>query len=262
MFSYINMVKAIFFDVDGTLLSHSINDIPPSTLKALDALHKKGILLVIASGRHLSELKELPLHNYHFDAYITQTGQICYDKDFQTIFKEPIGKEDTRILVEAFESKVMPVVLLNESELYINYIDDYVVKVQASINTAIPEIGTYKGEDLYGATVFGKPEPINGLVSRMKGCRRSFWHDSASDIILSSAGKVKGIEAVMKYFDLKQDETMAFGDADNDLDMITYVKTGIVMGNGSDNMKKIADYITDSVDNNGIYNAVRHYGLI
>ena len=66
----------------------------------------------------------------------------------------------------------------------------------------------------------------------------------------------------MKYFDLKQDETMAFGDADNDLDMITYVKTGIVMGNGSDNMKKIADYITDSVDNNGIYNAVRHYGLI
>ena len=262
MFSYINMVKAIFFDVDGTLLSHSINAIPPSTLKALDALHEKGILLIIASGRHLSELKELPLHNYHFDAYITQTGQICYDKDFQTIFKEPIGKEDTRILVEAFESKVMPVVLLNESELYINYIDDYVVKVQASINTAIPEIGTYKGEDLYGATVFGKPEPINGLVSRMKGCRRSFWHDSASDIILSSAGKVKGIEAVMKYFDLKQDETMAFGDADNDLDMITYVKIGIVMGNGSDNMKKIADYITDSVDNNGIYNAVRHYGLI
>ena len=66
----------------------------------------------------------------------------------------------------------------------------------------------------------------------------------------------------MKYFGLKQDETMAFGDADNDLDMIAYVKTGIVMGNGSDNMKKIADYITDSVDNNGIYNAVRHYGLI
>ena len=55
---------------------------------------------------------------------------------------------------------------------------------------------------------------------------------------------------------------MAFGDEDNDLDMIAYVKTGIVMGNGSDNMKKIADYITESVDNNGIYNAVRHYGLI
>ena len=66
----------------------------------------------------------------------------------------------------------------------------------------------------------------------------------------------------MKYFDLKQDETMAFGDEDNDLDMIAYVKTGIVMGNGSDNMKKIADYITESVDNNGIYNAVRYYGLI
>ena len=256
------MVKAIFFDVDGTLLSHSINDIPASTLKALDALHEQGILLIVASGRHLSELKELPLHNYHFDAYITQTGQICYDEDFQTIYKDPIGKEDTRILVETFKSKTIPVVLLNERKLYINYVDDYVMKVQSYINTAIPEVGTYKGEDLYGATVFGKTESINGLVSRLKGCKRSFWHDSASDIVLSSAGKVKGIEAVMKYFGLKQDETMAFGDEDNDLDMIAYVKTGIVMGNGSDNMKKIADYITDSVDNNGIYNAVRHYGLI
>ena len=164
--------------------------------------------------------------------------------------------------METFESKTIPVVLLNERKLYINYVDDYVMKVQSSINTAIPEVGTYKGEDLYGATVFGKTESINGLVSRLKGCKRSFWHNSASDIVLSSAGKVKGIEAVMKYFDLKQDETMAFGDEDNDLDMIAYVKTGIVMGNGSDNMKKIADYITDSVDNNGIYNAVRHYGLI
>ena len=256
------MIKTIFFDVDGTLLSHTINDIPASTLKTLDALHEKGILLFLASGRHLSELKHLPLHDYPFDGYITQTGQICYDRDFQTIFKDPIGYEDAKILAENFDAKTLPIVLLNEKELYINYVDDYVISVQKSINTAVPEIGTYKGEDLYGATVFGTGEKISGLISQLKNCRRSFWHDSASDIILSSAGKVKGIEAIMEHFNIRRDETMAFGDEDNDLDMIEYVETGIVMGNGSDNMKKIADYITDSVDDDGILNAVKHFGLI
>ena len=256
------MIKAIFFDIDGTLLSHAINDIPTSTLRALDALREKGILLFLASGRHLAELKNLPLHDYPFDGYITQTGQICYDRNFETIFKDPIGREDAQILARHFNEKTLPIVFLNERDLYINYVDDYVIAVQKSINTPVPEIGSYKGEDLYGATVFGRGEKISELVSHLKNCRRSFWHDSASDIVLSTAGKVKGIEAIMKRFSIKKEEIMAFGDADNDLDMIEYAGIGVVMGNGSDNMKKIADYITDPVDEDGIFNAVRHFGLI
>ena len=66
----------------------------------------------------------------------------------------------------------------------------------------------------------------------------------------------------MDYFDISREETMAFGDGDNDLDMLAFVNTGIAMGNGSENVKKIAEYITDPVDNDGIFNAVKRYGLI
>lgn len=58
------MIKAIFFDIDGTLVSHTKRDIPEGVLTALDELRAKGILLFIASGRHISEFPALPLHDY------------------------------------------------------------------------------------------------------------------------------------------------------------------------------------------------------
>ena len=57
------MIKAIFFDIDGTLVSHTKRDIPEGVLTALDELRAKGILLFIASGRHISEFPALPLHD-------------------------------------------------------------------------------------------------------------------------------------------------------------------------------------------------------
>lgn len=256
------MVKAIFFDIDGTILSHTISDIPQNTLKTLDRLREKGILLFVATGRHLSEMRRLPLHDYPFDAYVTQTGQLCYDQNFKAIYKEPLSKEDTEVLVRHFNEKKIPLVLLNEEELYMNYVDETVISTQISINTAVPQIGTYKGEELYGATVFGKGAILEQLMNELKECKESSWHKNASDIILKSSGKVKGIEEILKHFDLKREETMAFGDADNDLEMLDYAAIGVAMGNGTDRLKSIADYVTASVDDDGITKALIHYGII
>ena len=53
------MIKAVFFDIDGTLLSHSTNSVPASARRALEELREKGILTFIATGRHLPELRKL-----------------------------------------------------------------------------------------------------------------------------------------------------------------------------------------------------------
>ena len=93
------MIKAIFFDIDGTLVSHTISDIPAGVLDAFSDLQKKGIRLFLATGRHISEFKSLPLHDYPFDGYVTQTGQICYDSNFRPIYEEPLTEKDTQKLV-------------------------------------------------------------------------------------------------------------------------------------------------------------------
>ncbi|MBR5577722.1 MAG: HAD hydrolase family protein [Lachnospiraceae bacterium] len=70
----------------------------------------------------------------------------------------------------------------------------------------------------------------------------------------------------MKFFmerlQIKQEETMAFGDAHNDLDMIAYAGVGVVMGNGCKELKEIGDYITDSVENEGVVKALKHFQLL
>ena len=256
------MIKAIFFDIDGTLVSHTKRDIPEGVLTALDELRAKGILLFIASGRHISEFPALPLHDYPFDGYVTQTGQICYNGAFETIYEQPFTDEDTESLVRMFNEREIPIVLLNDRSLYINFVNEYVVRTQNAINTPIPPIDSYHGEKLYGATVFGESATIDRVEERLTASRATRWNRFAADIVLREAGKENGIRKMLDHYGISRDEIMAFGDADNDLDMISFAGIGVVMGNGTEKMKEIADYVTASVDEGGVVEALRHFGLI
>ncbi len=257
-----NMIKAIFFDIDSTLVSHTISDIPPGVLEAFDILRSKGVLLFLATGRHISEYPALPLHSYPFDGYIMQTGQICYDSSFHPLYEQPLSAADTRKLVDLFDMKEIPIVLVNRESLYINYVNDLVVRTQASISTRVPPVGKYMGEALFGGTVFGSREETGKIAAQLPGCMELRWNPHASDLISSQAGKERGVRKMLEHYGIAREETMAFGDADNDLDMISFAGIGIAMGNGTPLLKKNADYITDSVDSGGILSALRHYELI
>ena len=69
-------IKAIFFDVDGTLVSFETHKIPQSTLDALHVLRKKGIKLFLSTGRHPGMLDEV-LSAFPFDGVVAVTGQVC-----------------------------------------------------------------------------------------------------------------------------------------------------------------------------------------
>ena len=97
------MIKAIFLDIDSTLVSHTISDIPEGVLEAFSQIQKKGILLFPATGRHIGEFKSLPLHDYPFDGYVTQTGQLCYDRDFRPVYEDPLTDKDTERLAGLFD---------------------------------------------------------------------------------------------------------------------------------------------------------------
>lgn len=79
------------------------------------------------------------------------------------------------------------------------------------------------------------------------------------DIISKGSGKVLGIKKYIKMMNILKEETMAFGDGENDLEMLEFVEYGVALGNGVDELKKIANYVTDDIDDDGVYNAIQHY---
>ena len=90
----------------------------------------------------------------------------------------------------------------------------------------------------------------------------SRWFPSFFDMNTKGLSKADGIAAVIERFSITADEVMAFGDGGNDSEMLKYAGTGIAMGNADDTARSAADYVTLTVDQDGISHALRHFGLL
>ena len=82
------------------------------------------------------------------------------------------------------------------------------------------------------------------------------------DVYAKDQTKATGIIHLIEYLNIKREDTIAFGDGHNDSEMIQYCNIGIAMGNAIQKVKDVSDYITDDIDNDGIYNAMKKFNLI
>lgn len=252
-------MKVIFFDVDGTLLSHHTNQIPESTIQALDLLKEKGILRVLCTGRHMKELKEMNFSYMDFDAWILLNGQLILNKEKQVIWSNPVINHT---LIDLFVQNKYPIQLLEEKDFYINYVNDYVRFAQKSIHTAVPEIKKYNGNVIYQGIGFVNEEQEKELKKLLKDCLITRWNPYAVDIVSKDGGKGKAIKQFLHLYNLSKDESMAFGDGFNDQDMLKEVNIGVAMGNAVDELKEMASYVTNDIDYDGIYNALIHFNIL
>ncbi len=256
------MIKAIFFDVDGTLLSHKQGKVPSSTVAALRKVREKGIQTVIATGRDIVELDKLPVHDVDFDGYLTLNGSLLLDSSKQVYAGTPINAGEMEIVANIFKAKKVPFVLIGQGNRYINYVNDTVVDTQNSTHGTIPKIGEYNGEEVYQCLAFVGDHERQLLDDILDECAITSWNKTGIDIIPKGGGKSKGIELFLEKAGMTREDIMAFGDGENDIDMLEFAGIGVAMGNAGDNVKAHADYVTDSVDNDGISKALIHFGLL
>ena len=256
------MIKAIFFDADGTLISHKQNAVPESTRKALAALQQKGIRCILATGRHITEVEVLPIRDIPFDGYVTVNGQLCLDEHKQPLSDSPIAAEAMPAIVRHFREKKIPIMLKEEDKIYINCVTDRLRATQADISTAVPELGEYSGKPIYQAVYYIPAEEEEMLRELRPHCFFTRWHRSGIDLIEKNGGKVRGIREYLDRLGISTEETMAFGDGHNDIEMLRFAAIGVAMGNAGDEVKQQADYVTTGVDEDGISLALQHFGLI
>ena len=112
----------------------------------------------------------------------------------------------------------------------------------------------------YGFAGFQKQEA--DLMLRLSNCTSGRWHPAFTDITSGEADKGKGLQVMAEYLGLDISETMAFGDGGNDISIIREAGIGVAMGNANEEVKAMADYVTSSVDEDGVKNALVHFGII
>lgn len=256
------MIKAAFFDVDGTIYSHKSKCVPESTLKVLGDLREKGIKTFLATGRHFSEIDKLPVGKIPFDGYVMLTGQLCTDGQRNVIFGNAIEGEDARYLLDEFQKKEMPVMLVEKERLYINLINDVVLKGQQAISSDIPKALEYEGKTIYQIICYGGKELEEELAAKVPNCKLTRWSPFGVDVISKTGGKVTGIEKMLEVHQIQKDEVIAFGDGENDIEMLAFAGIGVAMGNAEEEVKAVADYVTADIDEDGILKALQHFGII
>ncbi|PLS30532.1 HAD-superfamily hydrolase, subfamily IIB [Bifidobacterium margollesii] len=261
-------IKAVFFDIDGTLTSFTTHEVPQSTEDAIEALKAKGIRVFIATGRAPSQMTIVTERlGIDFDGYVTMTGQYCFD-DHGFLEKHDIDKTDLRIFLDYLAAH--PDVGANFAEedyVYFNQITPVIRKQYAGLGATAPsvvvdDVNRVFDHPTYQFSAFVGEAEEERIVAMLPKCRSVRWHPAFCDFIPADGGKPAGIKAFMELYGLRREETMAFGDGGNDADMLAYAGIGVAMGNGGDKAKAAADYVTESVDDDGVLKALRHFGVL
>lgn len=275
--------KILFIDVDGTLLNYQ-NELPASADKAIKEARKRGHRVYICTGRSKAEVYD-DLWNIGLDGMIGGNGS--YVEDGSTVvMHQLITKEQCRHIVDWLNSRGLAFYLESNEGLFAS--ETFSTRAIPAIRKYGERKGKAHAEELKIEDVF--PEMIfHGELYRDDVNKVSFVLDSYQDHLDSvlefpdlqagtwgGAGEVAlfgdlgvknitkahAIDELLKYLGAKVEDTFAFGDAKIDIPMLDYCHVGIAMGSGGTEIKEMADYVTDEVDQDGLYKAFVHFGLI
>ena len=257
---------ALFFDIDGTLVSFKTHEIPASTIFALTQAKANGSRVYIATGRPPVILTNLGAIEHLIDGYITTNGALCYVGD-QLVCCQPIPMQDVMTCVNDAQEKGYSLIVVGRKKVAVldpkGDVDRIFRQMLAvkNLDKASP-LDEVLQQDILQLTPFFPADYEPQLLARMSQCVSGRWHPEFTDITANGADKGKGIQAMARHEGFDPNHTIAFGDGGNDTSMILQAGIGVAMGNAIDALKQQADYITTSVDEDGILNALHHFGVV
>lgn len=254
--------KLFLFDIDGTLYDNDKREVPVSTKEALVEL-KKTSHIGIATGRAEFMLYSISDVIDLFDDFVLINGQYIKSGG-EVVYKNPIDYKLLDKIVKQMESLDIAYGFEGAHDEAISKIDDRVLRSFDKLGLHLPKINKeyYHTNDVFQAWVFCDPEHVEILRKDNPGFQFIKWMDVGYDILPIDANKGRGIKKLAEILEIDIKDVIVFGDGDNDYEMIENAGLGIAMGNASDKVKEVADYVTDNVGNDGIANALRKFKFI
>lgn len=261
------MMKAAFFDMDGTLKAYNEPVMSEEVRRDLAELRRRGVKVILATGRSRHDLKNFDmLCGVEFDAYLTFNGNCCYDDD--GVYRNfCVPREDVEAACRVLRAHPeIHAVMQGENGNFINWVDDWTEEFLRFFTPdgryPIREPEAAIGERIYQVVPFIPAGMEELFLPHMPGCMATRWHEKATDIIPKGDGKADGVRATLERYGLRPEEAIAFGDGENDMSMLAICGIGVAMGNAGQKVKDSADYVTLGVRENGVSHALRHFGLL
>ena len=257
---------ALFFDIDGTLVSFQTHEIPPSTILALTQAKANGHRVFIATGRPPIIITNLGAIEHLIDGYVTTNGALCFVGS-EIVACNAIPQEEARLVVDDAVAKRYGLIVIGERDIAVwdpkGDVDDIFRRQLAvqNLNQAKP-VEEVLSQRVLQLTAFFDSDYERLMMTRIPGCISGRWHPAFTDITARGADKGEGLLLMATREGIDPKYTMAFGDGGNDTSMIRAAGIGVAMGNAIEALKKEADYVTTSVDDDGILNALRAFAII
>ena len=253
----------IFFDIDETLYINKTDTIPESAVEAIHKLKAAGHTLAIATGRSEFEIiravRDLP-----FDIYVMTNGQHVVQNG-NLIYENPIDVEIIKQLINKADKEGIYLGLVSASKATVTGFTDEMQKNMEDINAEIPiptiDSKLYEKESILQMWVFS--EKFDEFkVGFEESVRFVPWIDPGGDILPIGTSKASGIKKLIEANDgALPEKVVFFGDGPNDIEIIQLADIGVAMGNAVDSLKEHADFVTKSIEDNGIYYACEELGL-
>lgn len=263
---------AVFFDLDGTIY-HIKTGMPQDTKDALKELLKKGHQAFLCTGRSYSYLPEevisLGLTGIvaGCGTYLEYRGKRLYNR----IIPADVAEQTVRVLRKYGLVPVMegPDYMYYDKEEYTEKVNWYSPLMTRQLknrwrpisgNETCMSINKLSAKTMPGCNLDKACEELSNYYEFIR--HRGSKVGATVEMIPKGESKAKGICRLIEQVGIPWESTIAFGDSNNDQSMFDYVHTKIAMGNGSEEIKEQADYITSAYDQGGIRQGLRYLGLI
>lgn len=263
-------IKLLVFDVDDTLVPRSMTSMLPSTKEILTECQKQGIKVLIATGRCWYFVSPQVFKDLPSDYYVTINGQCILDKNFNIIQSHRLTEDEMNQLVDAsIENNVAIAFKFNNAMVTYNMYKEFVDVYNKGVER--PDVlfdgsdtkDYHKKHDLaMGAFLIGDDNDLERIAESIPDLAWVTAYKNAKETFRPEYNKATAIEEVLDYLNLTWDNVMAFGDADNDVEMIQKAAIGVAMGNACDYAKANADYVTADCKEDGIAQVIRHFNVI
>lgn len=258
--------KILFFDIDGTILSHRTYTISKYTKLAIQKAQANGHLAFINTGRVISAIPK-EIMELGFDGFVCGCGTYVSFQN-QILLHHFIPKEFTKGMIVDLRELGIDAVLEGPDAIYYD---------EAATNPIIKGVREYHDKNGFPTGSWHDPTiMINKFCiwSSSDTANRTFMDKYAAyfdfidrrknlyEIVPKGYSKASGIQFLIDHLNIPFENTFAFGDGENDLPMLQYAKHTIAMGNAPQAIKEIVSFVTLDVDEGGIKHALEHFCLI
>ena len=276
------MGKILFIDVDGTLVDYQTN-LPESAVTAIRRARARGHRVYICTGRSKAEVYS-NIWDIGLDGMIGGNGAYVEDNG-EVVMHQLITEEQCRRIVDWLHGRGLEFYLESNNGLFASENFEEVGEL------VIKEYAGRKGKDASDVTVRNVfPEMVFGgelyrddvnkvsfilssyqdhldSIDEFPDLKAGTWGGVGETALFGDLGvkditKAHAISVLLEHLGVKIEDTIAIGDAKVDIPMLEYCHIGVAMGNGGDEIKAMADYVTDGVEEDGLYKAFVYLGLI